>query len=213
MRSAAGRPKVHTHLSREAIASAGLALIDRRGPEALTLRNLAVELGVGTTTLYGHVRSKEEIVLDIVALLFAEIESSPRLGEGWGLWMRRMAASIREMALRHPHAFPLYATAPDDRPPVLDFAREFMSLSRSHDVAEEQAVVAWQVIGGYTTGFLLQEAAEMVRTLVKTPAVVVETLPPDPLRERMARVHTAEAFAAGLEVVLSGLRQTQGIPD
>ena len=213
MPGAAGRPKVHAHLDREAIAKAGLALIDRRGLEALTLRRVAHELGVGTTTLYSHIRSKDEIVLDIVALLLDEVDSDERPGEDWDVLLRRVVFSTREMALRHPRAFPLWATAPDDQPPVLDYARRFMRQARAHGLGEEQALVAWQVIGGYLTGFLLQEAAERVRALAQAPPAARDARPPDPLRDRMAHVHSGEAFATGLEIVFAGLRQRRAIPE
>ena len=212
MTGVAGRPRIHVHLSREAIAQAALGLVDRRGLEALTVRSLARELGVGTATLYGHVQSKDEVVLDIVALLFTEVDSDPRPGEGWDDWLRRVAITAREMALRHPRAFPLFATAPDDQPPVLDVARSYMQVTCACGVAEEQALTAWQLVGGYLTGFLLQEAAEKVRALAAPASPAAEAKPSDALRERMARVHSAEAFATGLEALLAGLRQLEGMP-
>ncbi|RKN12809.1 TetR/AcrR family transcriptional regulator [Streptomyces radicis] len=48
------------------IAHQALELADTRGLEKLTVRSLANRLGIGTMTLYGYFRSKEEI-LDAVA--------------------------------------------------------------------------------------------------------------------------------------------------
>ena len=61
----------HPHLNRDSIARAALALVDRDGSEALSLRKVAGELGVGTMTLYHYVPSREALVADIVALLVA----------------------------------------------------------------------------------------------------------------------------------------------
>jgi AcrR family transcriptional regulator len=55
-----GRPPV---TSQAAIVAAARGLIDRDGWERLTMRALAAELGIGTTTLYHHVRDKEDLLL------------------------------------------------------------------------------------------------------------------------------------------------------
>ncbi|HEY7103090.1 MAG TPA: helix-turn-helix domain-containing protein [Mycobacteriales bacterium] len=55
-----GRPPV---TSRAEILAAARRLIDRDGWEKLTIRRLAAELGIGSTTLYHHVRDKEDLLL------------------------------------------------------------------------------------------------------------------------------------------------------
>ena len=55
-----GRPPV---TSRPEILAAARSLIDRDGWERLTVRRLAAELGIGATTLYHHVRDKEDLLL------------------------------------------------------------------------------------------------------------------------------------------------------
>src|SRR5215467_7003154 len=49
-----------TRLSRSAVVDRALALADREGLDALTIRRLATELGVTPMALYWHFRSKEE---------------------------------------------------------------------------------------------------------------------------------------------------------
>jgi AcrR family transcriptional regulator len=55
-----GRPPV---TSRPEILAAARRLIDRDGWDRLTVRRLASELGIGTTTLYHHVRDKEDLLV------------------------------------------------------------------------------------------------------------------------------------------------------
>lgn len=55
-----GRPPT---TSRARILAAARRIIDRDGWEKLTVRRLAAELGVGATTLYHHVRDKEDLLL------------------------------------------------------------------------------------------------------------------------------------------------------
>ncbi|MFJ6483442.1 MULTISPECIES: TetR/AcrR family transcriptional regulator [unclassified Streptomyces] len=55
-----GRPPL---TSRAQILVAARRLIDQGGWEKLTVRRLAAELGIGPTTLYHHIRNKEDLLL------------------------------------------------------------------------------------------------------------------------------------------------------
>ncbi|MFE0510564.1 TetR/AcrR family transcriptional regulator [Streptomyces sp. NPDC058964] len=55
-----GRPPV---TSRAQILTAARQLIDRDGWEKLTIRRLAAEIGIGATTLYHHIRSKDDLLV------------------------------------------------------------------------------------------------------------------------------------------------------
>lgn len=48
------------------IVDAALALVDAHGAEALTMRRLAADLGVTTTTIYWHVGNRDDLVLAII---------------------------------------------------------------------------------------------------------------------------------------------------
>ncbi|SIQ16857.1 transcriptional regulator, TetR family [Microbispora rosea] len=52
--------------SRAQILEAARRLIDRDGWEKLSIRRLAAELGIGTMTLYHHVRDKEDLLLLLI---------------------------------------------------------------------------------------------------------------------------------------------------
>ena len=58
-----GRPPA---TSREQILEAARAILDRDGWEKLTIRRLAAELGVGATTLYHHVRDKDDLLVQLL---------------------------------------------------------------------------------------------------------------------------------------------------
>ena len=61
-------------LSRERIVEAAIGLVDRDGPDALSMRSLAGELGVGTMTLYHHVSSKDDVRGGIAAVVLEWID-------------------------------------------------------------------------------------------------------------------------------------------
>lgn len=50
------------HLSREAILVAALAIVDREGVDAVTMRRVAEELGTGAASLYAHIQDKDELL-------------------------------------------------------------------------------------------------------------------------------------------------------
>lgn len=58
-----GRPPV---TSRAEILAAARRIIDREDWEKLTIRRLAAELGIGPTTLYHHVRDKEDLLVQLL---------------------------------------------------------------------------------------------------------------------------------------------------
>ncbi|MGC4938795.1 TetR/AcrR family transcriptional regulator [Kribbella sp. DT2] len=73
-----GRPPV---TSRTEILAAARRLIDRDGWEKLTIRGLAGELGIGATTLYHHVRDKEDLLLLLLTEYAAQLPRPELSGE------------------------------------------------------------------------------------------------------------------------------------
>ena len=58
----ASGPGRRAGLDPDEVVATALALVEAGGPEALTMRKLAAELGVGTNTIYWHVGSREELI-------------------------------------------------------------------------------------------------------------------------------------------------------
>lgn len=58
-----GRPPV---TSRAQILDGARRLIDEEGWEKLTVRRLAKDLGIGTTTLYHHVRDRDDLLIQLI---------------------------------------------------------------------------------------------------------------------------------------------------
>lgn len=56
----------HAGLERDDVIDAALALVEAGGGEALTMRKLAAQLGVATTTIYWHVGNRDDLVLAVV---------------------------------------------------------------------------------------------------------------------------------------------------
>jgi AcrR family transcriptional regulator len=69
-----GRPPV---TSRAEILTAARRLIDRDGWEKLTIRRLAAEIGIGATTLYHHIRDKEDLLVQLLEAHIHGLERPP----------------------------------------------------------------------------------------------------------------------------------------
>jgi AcrR family transcriptional regulator len=207
--SRTGRPRVHTHLSRESIARAGLEVVDRDGLEALSLRAVADALGVGTMTLYAHTPDRQALERDIVGLLLVEVDTGEVPGEAWDGSVRRLAGSLREMTLRHPRAFPLVAAAPVFESPVLEYAARIRTLHARQDISQEAFVAMWSVCDAFLTGFMVMLAQAAVRSEEAASAPTPSS--PDAgegpgLAAALSDVLSEDALRRDLEVVIAGLR-------
>ena len=97
----ARRPR-HT---REQIAAAALAIADREGFEAVSMRRVAAEIGAGTMTLYHYVRTKDDLV-DLMddAIMGEVLIPDGELPATWREAIGAIARRSHEAFVRHPWA-------------------------------------------------------------------------------------------------------------
>ncbi|WP_432981106.1 TetR/AcrR family transcriptional regulator C-terminal domain-containing protein [Dactylosporangium sp. CA-233914] len=105
-------------LTREQVLDAALALVDRAGLPALTMRALGAELGVEAMTVYHYVPSKEALIDGMVERLFTAAHPAEP-GPDWREHLRRYAHDLRAALLRHPGILPA-AVRPATTPATLD---------------------------------------------------------------------------------------------
>lgn len=60
------RGTAHAGLSAEMVIDAALQLVESEGSGALSMRRLAADLGVATTTIYWHVGNRDELVVALI---------------------------------------------------------------------------------------------------------------------------------------------------
>ena len=103
MRPAPGDRK--PRFTREAIAGAALAIADRDGFEAVSMRRIADNLGAGTMTLYHYVRTKSDLVALMDDALMGEILlPEDALPKDWRRALTAIARRTRDVFRRHPWA-------------------------------------------------------------------------------------------------------------
>src|SRR3984893_14601325 len=93
------------------IIAGALQLIDREGLGALSMRNLATELGTGTTTLYRHVAGKDEVLVLVADAVLEETQAlHPLDGMGSRVVMLDVAHAMSVVLTAHPNVAPVSAT-------------------------------------------------------------------------------------------------------
>ncbi|WP_327011340.1 TetR/AcrR family transcriptional regulator C-terminal domain-containing protein [Dactylosporangium sp. NBC_01737] len=100
-------------LSRERVLTAAVALADEHGIQALTMRRLAVDLGVEAMSLYYHLPDKETLLDGVAETVIAEIVAEAAGKDGAGDWravLRGQFLTARRVMLRHAWAPGLLGT-------------------------------------------------------------------------------------------------------
>ena len=93
-------------LSRERIVAAALALIDRDGLQAVTMRRVAEALGVQAPSLYNHVRSKEALLDAVAGSVMDRVDTSGFDGDDWRAAIETWAWSYYDALVAHPNLVP-----------------------------------------------------------------------------------------------------------
>lgn len=89
-------------LSIDQIVQAAMAVADRDGLEALSMRRVADALGAGTMSLYRYVPGKAELLDLMIDTAYGKIERSGEPSDGWRERLERIAHEERALHLRHP---------------------------------------------------------------------------------------------------------------
>ena len=85
-------------LDPDEVVDAAIELVEAGGTDALTMRKLAAELGVTTTTIYWHVGSRDELVTAMIRRLSERQAEVPLEG---GTPRERVMSAVRQMWRSH----------------------------------------------------------------------------------------------------------------
>ena len=203
-------------LNRERVLRTAVALADKGGTEALTMRKLGQALGVEAMSLYNHVADKEDLLDDLVDIVFSEIELSCEGGD-WKTAMRQRAISAREVLSRHRWAIRLMESRTHPGPATLRHHDAVLRCLRQAGFSVALAAHAYSLLDSYIYGFALEqsslpfetgeEAAEVAQTMFRDFPVDAY-----PHLVEMAVQHVmqpgydyANEFEFGLDLILDGL--------
>jgi len=150
-------PKRKPQLTREKIALVALAIADKEGFEAVSMRRVAQELKVGTMSLYYYVKGKDDLIAAMDDALMSEI-LLPSVPKDWRRAMIEIAKRTRAVFMRHPWALVAMLSAP----PGLNAMRhveQCLEALAGTSMTNKQKITLLATVDDFVFGHALREAA------------------------------------------------------
>lgn len=141
-------------LSRERILQTAVAIVDREGLEALSMRRVGAELGVEAMSLYNHVRNKAALLDGVLETILDELPPLARRAT-WRATLRERGRALRDVLRAHPHALPLFATRPAVTPASLEHLEGALDVLRGAGFSPRDALSAFSVLYALVIGHTL----------------------------------------------------------
>lgn len=201
-------------------------LMDRGGLNALTIRALADELGVGAMSLYTHFRDKDAILAAVADAAIGELEIPE--GDGDPLErLEKLARDYYDLLVRHPAMLPVVEAGlasggpADQRLTEALFALLYEIGLSSYDAVAFVSVMirftlgnasAYRARGGREGERYYREHAEARD--VETRALLLTMSAKYPAMARLAREYESiddrQVFEHGLQMLLAQVRSQAG---
>lgn len=218
-----GRPRAgEERLSREAILTAALGIVDDEGIDALTMRRLAATLEVNPMSLYHHLPNKAAVLAGLAELVFAGLEyPDPGDAVPWDEQLKDAARAYRNALRAHPNlALQVLAdTSAVSDVVVVTMEPFYRALDRA-GLSPRQVFEAANTLIDFIHGFSLGEASVRADTFELAPDLLtrVEGLPAGkaPTLARIVGQLGAEGlaydfdsgFESGLSTMTAGVAAT-----
>jgi len=203
------------------LREAALAIVDRDGLAALTMRRLAEALGTGAMTLYNYVEDRDDLEALIVAAVMAEMEPRPaKPGGAWDDRVRAIATAMWHAVRRHPNVIPLILNRRTDDVATLEAVEALIEALAQSGRSGFELLAAFRLVSSFVAGFAQSQVTGL---LARTPGGTAQEL-----RQRIAGLtqgrlprlseiaavgvpgNPTREFEAGLEIVIAGLRAGAG---
>lgn len=140
-------------LSRERIVETALALVDREGIDALSMRRLGSELGVDPMAIYYHVPNKDALLDAIVEAVMTEIDLTADDPSATAEERAMVAArAYRDAMLAHANALPIVLSRSPATPAALRPVELLVGILRDAGLPTRQAVAGMNVLAAAVRG-------------------------------------------------------------
>ncbi|WP_199827642.1 TetR/AcrR family transcriptional regulator [Streptomyces specialis] len=145
------RPK---SLTQSQVTDAALAVIDRDGLTALSMRAVAAELGMATMSLYRYVTGRDELESLVAERVLGSLDITPPPGEPWQEQVAALLVRLRAAVAAHPEALPLILTHRHDSPGAWRWAEAVLTVLHSAGFTGRQRLVGLRGLVSYLMGAL-----------------------------------------------------------
>lgn len=204
-----GRPAL---LDAEAIAETALAIADREGLDALSMRRLASDLGVATMTVYNYFPTKDALLEAMVDIAVSEPEPAVAGIDGWRSQLTAMLLAVRANLQRHPALVELRLRRPILRPEALRFSEQALVILTGAGLPPDDAARCFRLLFVYVFGFAALSPADRYPGARDEARAAIGALDPERYPALTAVADTAvdamggdAQFAHGVELVLDGI--------
>jgi AcrR family transcriptional regulator len=209
-------------LTREQVVEAALALADQGGLDGLTMPNLARRLRCGVMTIYGYIRSKEDLLDAIAQRGIRDLRLARPLPTDLEGLLLAWGRGLRLTLLEHPSLPVIFLTQAVVGPGIFRGVEALLGRLANGGMPPDAAVHAIYAVLTYTTGFV---AWEIPRTRRQPQAAYAASwrrefaglAPTDfPLTGRvldeLGQVAGDDQFELGLDALAGGLASAHGRP-
>ena len=152
--SARGRPG----LTRAALVARALKIGTAEGLDAVSLRRLALELGVTPMALYHHVRDKQDLINAMTEAVLEGIDATVgfRPEMTWTERMRLAIENYKEQIDARPLALPLSIAYDGEGPPAFwKVLEDLLAILLDAGFERREAIVLIRMISNLLAGYLL----------------------------------------------------------
>jgi AcrR family transcriptional regulator len=149
-------PKV----SLEALVEAAAEIAGADGIDAVTMRRLAERCGVGVMTIYGYIRTKEQLLAMLAERYLAEIDL-PHPDMGWQDQLVTLFHSVREVMLKYPTLAPIIANQRLDTRAAYRGAEVVCAALRSAGMSDPEVITSFATLTSFTVGSVQRELAAL----------------------------------------------------
>jgi AcrR family transcriptional regulator len=197
-------------LTQERILDAAIALIERDGPEALSMRRLGAALGVEGMAIYHHFAGREDLLGAIAERLLEPLDDLEQRSD-WREDCHAFATKLREIAVQWPATFLLVGMQPLGEVLLLPVERLLGTLVEA-GFEPGMALAIYRATISYARGYALAEATGFTvdaaggSGLERLRALRADAFPVLAGRAReLAELDPDRAFRLGLDALLGGL--------
>ena len=214
-------------LTKERVLEKAIAVADKDGIEALSMRKLGQALGVEAMSLYKHVGNKGELVTAMVDSVIEQFEL-PDDEPAWDAAIRRCAVRAHELLLEHPWACGLALVPADVRTiegPRTRYMEWLLRRLREAGFSPDLAYSAYHTLDSHIFGYTLWQLghADAIRAFEPTDGEPLEEIfarlleqmrPTYPYLAEHGEQHMSpgapdgrQEFEFGLDLILDGLKR------
>jgi AcrR family transcriptional regulator len=151
-----GRPP---RLSREAIVSAALEVLERTPGDPLTVARIADEVGAVPAALYRHFTDLDELLDQVLGRVLGGVDLAIRRRVLWPEQVRDWMASVRAHLLRYPAALRIIGRRGRTSPSWLDVVASLIEVLERAGLSGAALARSQLWVTEVTMGLVMQEAS------------------------------------------------------